>query len=187
MLRLIFFLVVGPLALVLSGCAGPVNSYVPYKASNYDPAFLGYGAKKGGIFTEITNPPFPDQQAATDQIITRTLEESHFGPPVNFYVDPALQQGSPYRVRLAFSPAQNANADRLCRGEQVPVAEYPEQIRVMAAFCTSDYRYTSTVAWIPRVESPDDPTFTQLMRQVGVQIFPPRSEPRDPGNFILFQ
>ncbi|MEM7168868.1 MAG: hypothetical protein AAF530_01765 [Pseudomonadota bacterium] len=171
----------------LAGCIGPVNSYAPYQASNYRPVFLGYAAKKGGIYTNVSDAPFPSETTARDQVITRTLEESHFGPPVSFYVDPALQQGSPYRVELAFNPAINASADKLCQSSEVPRSDYPDQIRVMAAFCNSDYLLTSTVAWIPRVDNPADPTFTQLMRQVGVQIFPPQGDIRDRNPFIIFE
>ncbi len=175
----------GPLAgtalLALSACSDLVISNPGITSETYTPQLLGYAANAGGMFVDVTGTPFPDAQAETNRVIEDALGRAHFGPTLPFFTEKPADYRSPYRVAMVFSPAPNANADRLCRGDTVPVAEDPGDTTVLAAFCNGTERLTSTRSWITAPAGPNDPAFDNLIRQTGIQLFPPDNFKRRGG------
>ncbi|MEM7168867.1 MAG: hypothetical protein AAF530_01760 [Pseudomonadota bacterium] len=167
--------------LIMAGCAGQVVSNQGIISDNYDPKTLGYAATRGGVFVDIQGDPFPGAEAQSNQVITESLGRAHFGPKVDFFTEKPADYRSPYRIAMVFGPAKNTNGDRLCRGDDIPLSIEPGETTVLAAFCNGEKRLTSTRAWVTQPSGPTDPAFDNLIRQVGVQLLPPRRQPKDRG------
>jgi hypothetical protein len=169
--RFVFALLAGA---ALSACAGgtPVISY-SYVVEHYDPEMLGYPASRGGLYTEVVGNPFKADKAALDTRVTEAFEAAHFGPPLDFVTEKPAADAA-YHVVVLFNPARHANAARLCSSADRPQASRaPGEVGVMAAFCSSGSRISSTVGRVGGAQGPDDPAFGRLLAQVGLSLFPP--------------
>jgi hypothetical protein len=169
--RLVLVLLAGA---ALSACAGmPVINY-SYVAEHYEPELLGYPASRGGLYTEVVGNPFKADKAALDTRVTEAFEAAHFGPVLDFVTEKPAGDDPAYRVVVLFNPARHANAARLCSSADRPQSgRAPGEVGVMAAFCSSDSRISSTVGRVSGAQALDDPAFGRLLAQVGLSLFPP--------------
>lgn len=173
------------LAGALAACGGSLVNY-SYVSDNYHPYELSYSARKGGMLTEITGNPFPTDKAALDRTVTKNLEDSHFGPKLSFFTEPPGEYRSPYRVVVLFNPAPHANGSKLCSRTDRPQAEWGQEIKVLASYCSSDSRINTTAGSLAGATGPDDPAFQQLMRQVSLNLFPPAPNNRGDRDSAFF-
>ena len=169
----------GAAALLLTACADTAvldNSYV---SDAYNPYLLSYAAKRGGMMTEIVGNPFAVNKEEVDRSVTDTFRDHHFGPELDFIATPSDvatgDEREAFRVVVLFNPAINANPARLCETPARPQEPAPDRVAVLAAFCSTDTRVTSATGSVTGVTSPDDPAFKRLMRQLALELFPPRS------------
>ncbi len=172
------------LAGALAACGGSFINY-SYVSDNYRPYELSYAAGKGGMLTEITGNPFAANKAALDRTVTKNLEDSHFGPDLPFFTEPRAENTSPYRVVVLFNPAPNANGVKLCSKAERPQGEWGKAVGVLASFCSSESRISTASGSLAGASGPDDPAFQQLMRQVALNLFPPRSNNQNDRDFEI--
>lgn len=173
------------LAGTLAACGGSLINY-SYVSDNYQPYELSYAAGRGGMLTEVVGNPFAADKAALDRSVTRNLEESHFGPELPFFTEAPEGFRSSYRVVVLFNPAPHANGAKLCRDAERPQGEWGQAVGVLASFCSSDSRITTASGSLAGAAGPEDPAFQQLMRQVALNLFPPRSNNQNDRDDILF-
>lgn len=158
----------------LSACA--VNSITqPAYLGTFDPKTLGYIAGKGPLYTVIVGNPFPASDEEVGRVITSTMVGAHFGPKIEFTTERDATNPSPYRVVIVFNPSQGVDPRALCRNSQQPTDPTAGSLRVMAALCASKYRETSLSGSIAAVNSPDHAAFRALIRQMTVELLPPRN------------
>ncbi len=184
-LRVSFNVLLGGLLLAggLTACAGgAVDS--PYTGT-YDPSMLRYVAGKGDLYTQVVGNPFEAPKDEVERAVTGTMFGSHFGPDVRFNTTRDPGNTSPYSVVLLFNPAPSVTAIQLCEDPDPRLATAASGItRVMLAFCASGYRESSVTGRISGVTDPNDAAFRALIRQMTVQLFPPRSlDPNGGGDF----
>ncbi len=75
-----------------------------------------------------------------------------------------------------FNPAPRVTAVRLCEDPDPQLATATSgQTRVMLVFCSSGYRETSVTGRISGVTDPDDAAFRALIRQMTMELFPPKN------------
>lgn len=165
---------VGVMASALAACSGSVVNY-NYVSENYSPYELSYSAGRGGMLTEVTGNPFDAPKASLDRRVTKSLEDHHFGPELPFFTEPPEGFSSTYRVVVLFNPAPNANGAKLCSHPERPQSERVEGVGLLASYCASGSRITTVAASLRDARGPDDPAFTNLMRQVSLNLFPPQS------------
>ncbi len=163
------------LAGMLAACSGGSLINYSYVSDNYQPYELSYAAGKGGMLTEVVGNPFASGKEALDRRVTKSFEESHFGPELPFFTKAPGEYRSPYRVVVLFNPAPHANGAQLCSRPDRPQGPWGQAIGVLASFCASDSRITTAAGSLAGASGPDDPAFQQLMRQVALNLFPPRS------------
>jgi hypothetical protein len=162
----------------LSACAGPgpggLRVGQQYVDASYDPAALGFAQSRGGIRLEIAGAPFGGDPTVFAERVGGLLEESHFGPEVDFLVAPAEGFDSPYRVALIYDAPLSTSAPQLCRGALPEIAAQADDgMRIVAAYCLGGERVTSAVVEVGPLNGPDDPAFAQATRALGLALFPP--------------
>ena len=165
----------------LTACAGGAVD-TAYNGT-YDPSMLRYVAGKGALYTQIVGNPFNASKDKVESVVTGTMFGAHFGPDVRFSTKRDPDNTSPYSVVLLFNPAPSVTAIQLCEdpGPQLATAA-SGQTRVMLAFCASGYRESSVTGRISGVTDPDDAAFRGLIRQMTMQLFPPKNpEPNGGG------
>jgi hypothetical protein len=171
---------------LISACS-PVVTRPAYVDSSYEPSILSYASKEGPVYTEVIGSPFAGEAGQVDRVITEALKEAQFsGRQLDFTTQRPQDYRSPYRVVLLFNPAPNANAAKICANPEQPQNEgTPGEVMVMVAFCNGDTRVSSTAGYASPATTADAPAFGQLIRQVAMDIFPPRSFQRrsDPADF----
>ncbi len=165
-------------ALVLAGgltaCTGGIVD-TPYTGT-YDPSMLRYVAGKGDLYTQIVGNPFNASKDKVESVVTGTMFGAHFGPDVRFSTTRDPDNTSPYSVVLLFNPAPSVTAIQLCADPDPQLATAASgQTRVMLAFCASGYRESSVTGRVAGVTDPNDAAFRALIRQMTVQLFPPRN------------
>ena len=180
-------LVGGGMAAGLAACGGAPTIAYTYTSDNYSPRDLGYAAARGGMLTEVTGNPFDAPKAALDERVTRTMEESHFGPELDFFTEPPEGYSSAYRVVVLFNPAPGANGAKLCSSPARPQAQREGSVGVLASLCSTDTRINTAGGSLAGATGPDDPAFQHFMRQLSLELFPPQSPfGRDPSDFTIF-
>ena len=158
----------------LTACAGGIVD-TPYTGT-YDPSMLRYVAGKGDLYTQIVGNPFNTSKDKVESVVTGTMFGAHFGPNVRFSTTRDPDNTSPYSVVLLFNPAPSVTAIQLCADPDPQLATAASgQTRVMLAFCASGYRESSVTGRVAGVTDPNDAAFRALIRQMTVQLFPPRN------------
>ena len=170
---------VGTIAVLLSACSQTSLLNYSYLSDNYNPYLLNYAAKRGGMVTEIVGNPFGGARDAFEESVTRSFEDHHFGPELDFIATPSAEatgkEREALRVVVLFNPAPNANSAKLCSNPDRPQAPATDRVSVLAAFCSTDTRVSSARGSVGGANSPDDPAFKDLMKQVALELFPPKA------------
>ena len=107
--------------------------------------------------------------------MTGTMFGSHFGPDVRFNTARDPENTSPYRVVVMLNPGQGVTPTKLCENSQQPSAPASGTIRVMLAFCAGHYRETSVRGRVAAVSDPNHAAFRGLIRQMTIELFPPKN------------
>ena len=158
----------------LTACAGGIVD-TPYTGT-YDPSMLRYVAGKGDLYTQIVGNPFNTSKDKVESVVTGTMFGAHFGPDVRFSTTRDPDNTSPYSVVLLFNPAPSVTAIQLCADPDPQLATATSgQTRVMLAFCASGYRESSVTGGVAGVTDPNEAACRALIRQMTVQLFPPRN------------
>jgi len=160
------------------------TSYYP----GYTPTVLNYAATNGGMLIQVRGNPF--EQATEGQLeseIARVMASSHFGPRLPFITTVPDDSASPYRVVVVFDPAQTVSSYKVCDGRQDSAAERPEgMVRVHAVLCANDKPLTAVSGQARNVETPGDAKFRQLIGQMSILLFPPKTDRGDQNDRDAF-
>lgn len=157
----------------LAACAGGTvgSAYL----GTFDPSMLRYAAGKGAMYTEVVGNPFNAPKEEVERVVTGTMFGSHFGPDLRFSTKRDPENPSPYRVVVMFNPGRGVTASKLCMDSQQPSRAATATLRVMLAFCSSGYQETSVTGRVAGVDDPNDSSFRSLIRQMTMQLFPPKN------------
>jgi len=167
-----------------SASIAPVTYY-----PGYTPTVLNYAASQGGMLTVVMGNPFEQADASSvESEITAVMARSHFGPRLPFITTAPEGFASPYRVVVLLDSARHITPYKVCgdySGE--PEATGRATIHVQTVLCANDKPLSSATARVSGVTSPSDPKFRQLIGQMSILLFPPRSEsgPRRNGDLFL--
>ena len=181
-MKLRTFLLIGGLLTLAPACAMSDVVIAPtFYYPGYTPTVLSYAATKGGMLTEVRGNPF--EQATQEQLeseIARVMASSHFGPILPFITTAPDDFASPYRVVVVFDPAQTVSSYKVCDGRQDSAADRPEGVvRVHAVLCANEKPLTAVSGQARNVETPGDAKFRQLIGQMSILLFPPKSDRGD--------
>ncbi len=157
----------------LAACAG--GTVGSADLGTFDPSMLRYAAGKGAMYTEVVGNPFNAPKEEVERVVTGTMFGSHFGPDVRFSTKRDPENPSPYRVVVMFNPGRGVTASKLCMDSQQPSRAATATLRVMLAFCSSGYQETWVTGRIAGVDDPNDASFRSLIRQMTMQLFPPKN------------
>jgi hypothetical protein len=176
--------------LTLGACAEGALDPPDYRGSN--PSAISGAAAEGGMHVQIAGNPFETNPEVLDDVVSRGLEASHFGPRVAFYTTLPEDVKGTYRVRMIFDAPINLGGRELC-GEfydEISKAEIdPGSGRMVAAFCMGRQYQATLRGTPPRTNSPEDPAFRKFISQTGLTLFPPPSllqQERGGRNAIIF-
>jgi hypothetical protein len=133
---------------------------------------LNYAAGQGAMKTEIIGNPFDGPKDDLDRVVTGGLTRSHFGPELAFATSVSPENRSPYRVVLVFNPTRDYSSGDICGATAQATEPGGDRVRVKAAFCSADRAATYTAASVSGVAKPTDPRFRELIRQLGMALFP---------------
>lgn len=172
------------LAALVAGCAGAVIVQ-PTAVSDYRPSMLNYAASQGAMKTEVIGNPFDGPKEDLDRAVTGVLTQSHFGPELTFATSVSPDNRSPYRTVLVFSPTLDHTSGTICGAPGRATQARGDRIRVMAAFCSADRAVTHTRGSVAGATGPTDGRFRALIRQLGLELFPPRDSNRENDREIL--
>ena len=163
------------LALGLAACGGPVTRPA-YVYDAYDLTVLNGPAGQGGMAAYVVGEPFPGQQAALNRAVEHALTHQRFGPefPVTTQPSPELAD-SAYKAVLVFDPPTQWDPYGICKHGELPESRgrSGDAVEVLAIFCEGHRRMTSTIGSIAAADSPDDPRFRALLKQIALTLFPP--------------
>jgi hypothetical protein len=175
-------------SLGLPGCQSPVisqTSYDLYFRSGVVSEF-GYAAPGGEMPVAVVGNPFPIEKPRVDQAVVDAMQGHNYGPRVRFVNGPSASARPGYVVVMMLDAAPDMSADALCVDERRPAfmpRNRAERTTLLAAFCGgSDAR---SWAWSsgPRIDSPDDPLFAQMVAQSTFMMLPPRDDDFGTGDF----
>ncbi len=181
-MKLRTFLLIGGLLALAPACAMSDVVVAPtFYYPGYTPTVLIYAATKGGMLTQVRGNPF--EQVTDEQLereIARVMASSHFGPRLPFITTAPDDFASPYRVVVVFDPAQTVSSYKVCDGRQDSAADRPEGVvRVHAVLCANEKPLTAVSGQARNVETPGDAKFRQLIGQMSILLFPPKSDRGD--------
>ena len=160
----------------IAGSAG-ASGIISYSklGYSYSPRDIAYAGGPGELWTEVAGNPFSTGQADFDQAVTRAMYGAHFGPPTKFTTTPGPTARRVFHVRLVFNGIATDDA-HICLGP--PPAIPPSQsgdIVLYAAFCQEAESLSFLRAAGDGFSGPNDPEFTDFMRQVTMKLFPPQN------------
>ena len=167
---------VAALGLLAAGCNGQGLTVVRPVTHDYayTPQFVNDLAQYGAVPTEVVGNPFDARKERLDEVVTQTVRTAHFGQDLDFTTTPPADSLSPYRLVVLFNPARNARPERLCSDSNQPTAAAEDRVAVMMAFCSSDYRISSTVGSRGGVSGVEDPGFRDLLAGTVTVLLPPQ-------------
>ena len=138
---------------------------------------FGIGApgvvNKGIIITTLADPHERDLSA--EDVAEQVGDSLKVVAGIDaFTTTPPAGSVSPYRLVVLFNPARNARPERLCSDSNQPTAAAPDRVAVMMAFCSSDYRISSTVGSRGGVSGVEDPGLRDLLASTVSVLLPPQ-------------
>jgi hypothetical protein len=143
------------------------SSYIPGEHHLYGPTIQTF--VRGGPFSGLQQP------ASTDAVLA-DMQDGGF--PQTFFTTETVGR-SPYRVLMVFSPAPNANLDRLCEMDARELATLPAaagtgdaRVGLAAAFCRSDKLMGGAIGSIPVAVATNDPAVKGSIQAFVRQMFP---------------
>lgn len=172
-------------AVLLGGCAegrvGGGKIDFTRVDSSWSRSDFAYAAAGRDLTTEILGNPFGGvSQNDFEQAVTAAMQGAHFGPATNFTTTPGESARPLFRVRMLWNGPTSTSGARLC--EDTPVQgggpEAGGRVRLIAAFCRGGRASTYLMGSVDGVRGPDDPRFTEFVREATMALFPPRD-----GNF----
>ncbi len=171
------FAISAALAAVVGACAQ--GSMVQNATiGSYQPSMLNYAASQGAMKVDIIGNPFDGPKEDLERVVTGELTRAHFGPALDFATSVSPDNRSPYRVVLVFNPASDYSSGTICDTPGRATEPSDDRIRVKAAFCSADRAATYTAGRVPVTSRPSDARFRQLIRQLGLALFPLRDPTR---------
>ncbi|MFO1059534.1 MAG: hypothetical protein U1E53_21510 [Dongiaceae bacterium] len=173
------------LVILLAACT-PGSGIIAHRTVDYAYTFDELTSKPS-LPLEIRGNPFAAPPERLAGVLSATMYDAHFGPPVAF-VPAAGDVPLPYAVRLLFNGPIASDHLHFCLGPPPPVAPAPGQrpVRLLAGFCRDGLALTYLTAELPAADGPDDPRFVAFVRMVTMALFPTDNpELRDRGCLYL--
>lgn len=171
--------------LALAACGGPVTSPA-YVDGAYQPNILNYVASRGGMPVTLVGAPFAGDPERVAEVVTATMETSHFGQRFPFFVEKPENFSSPYHMVVIFDAALGVGPASICGNPDQPHAVDEGRLKVMMALCNGDRRLTSTYGSIAQPDGPESAGFRRLIAQATTETLPP-FDTRDPNRNDRFR
>lgn len=160
---------------LVAACEEAPRSTVTYARGDMEP-FLADIAARGPLLVETMDTGFTEDHGTISTMVAMTIARGIHGRVIQATPDATQAGRTDFRVRVMFDAPQNANANRLCRGQMpAPVAD-PHRLHVLAAFCREDELFVSVIGSLPRPQTLTHDSVGRLLTQMGRQMF----DRRDP-------
>ena len=162
----------------LAACTGVTVSRVD-RANQYNPfeaAAAGGGDRQMRVV--VLGNPFDTPQAELEGAVIAAMQDTNFGVPLNFALDPANPDTSrPFRVVMAFNPDGLRDPGKLCEATDGLKTASPADGRVtlMAAFCSKESYLSHAIARAGDVGGTGSKTFGDMIFQLTASLFPSRN------------
>ena len=167
MLRALASAALAVLTLVASAACSRVLVSYSDSRNFYSPAYFSYVAGRGPVPAVVYNAPFGDAAVAT------RIPPPAFAHKATFVAARGPEWLAHDRIVLAFNPEPGTDVTQLCRATEMPGAAGRSRLDVLAVLCRGTYPTSHAVLSAPATQSPDDPTFRELLSQVSLAVFPP--------------
>lgn len=160
------------LPLALGACGTRVVADEP--TAVYSRSEVGYGFGDRDARVRVIGNPFPVPKPVLERTVTDAMQNKALGIRTHFTTTPDDTARPDYWVVMAFNPARDVLAARLCGAETLATAP-PDggPVVVEAAVCRPG-AMTSATGWIDEVTGVDDPRFRQLIGDLTFALFPIR-------------
>jgi len=182
------------LALLLAACTssspGSVSSlgsgtvHWTYYDSSYTPIRdISDAGGSGQLLTQIMGNPFNVDQEQFDNAVTDAMYGAHFGQPTHFTAAPAGDFKRIFYVRLGFGGPNPLSINTICTIPPAPPERNPTangSVSLSAAFCEEGRVVTYLEASGSGYTGPNDPRFTEFIKNVTFGLFPPKN-PTNPN------
>ncbi|MGB0626116.1 MAG: hypothetical protein ACPGQ5_06060 [Alphaproteobacteria bacterium] len=161
----------------LAACTGVTVSRVDH-AIQYNPfeaAAAGGGDRQMRVV--VLGNPFDTPQAELEGAVIAAMQDTNFGVPLNFALDPANPDTSrPFRVVMAFNPDGLRDPGKLCEATDVKTASPTDgRVTLMAAFCSKESYLSHAIARAGDVGGTGSKTFGDMIFQLTASLFPSRN------------
>lgn len=161
----------------LAACTGVTVSRVDH-ANQYNPfeaAAAGGGDRQMRVV--VLGNPFDTPQAELEGAVIAAMQDTNFGVPLNFALDPANPDTSrPFRVVMAFNPDGLRDPGKLCEATDVKTASPTDgRVTLMAAFCSKESYLSHAIARAGDVGGTGSKTFGDMIFQLTASLFPSRN------------
>ncbi|MEK9831995.1 MAG: hypothetical protein VW453_05310 [Rhodospirillaceae bacterium] len=161
----------------LAACTGVTVSRVDH-ANQYNPfeaAAAGGGDRQMRVV--VLGNPFDTPQAELEGAVIAAMQDTNFGVPLNFALDPANPDTSrPFRVVMAFNPDGLRDPGKLCEATDVKTASPTDgRVTLMAAFCSKESYPSHAIARAGDVGGTGSKTFGDMIFQLTASLFPSRN------------
>ena len=162
------------LALPIAGSA-PASAYTIKSADiigSYTPEDAGHGARRGrDLPAVIVGNPFPAPPEAVAQAVSLGMRDGGRGPSMSGR-DAAL---APQRVIWQLGGGTRTGSEICDRRNPFGLGTGGSGPDVIATYCRGDSAMTQVHGSIDQVGDPNDPEFVNFIRQMTVNLFPPRN------------
>ncbi len=125
----------------------------------------------------VLGNPFDTPQAELEGAVIAAMQDTNFGVPLNFALDPANPDTSrPFRVVMAFNPDGLRDPGKLCEATDVKTASPTDgRVTLMAAFCSKESYLSHAIARAGDVGGTGSETFGDMIFQLTASLFPSRN------------
>lgn len=162
------------LCLPLLGAA-PASAYTIKSAEiigSYTPEDAGHGARRGrDLPAVIVGNPFPAPPEVVAQAVSQGMRDGGRGPAMSPQ-DAAL---APQRVIWQLGGGTRTGQDICDRRNPAGLGTGGAGPDVVATYCRGDSAMTQVHGSMGQMQDPNDPEFVNFIRQMTVNLFPPRN------------
>ena len=165
----------------LAGCANAVIVGQADTAPGYSLTELAAaGSGENELRVIVDGDPFGAGAAATGTATVAAMQGNVIGTPVKFALDPVRERRPPTRVMVYFNPRNMVGGESICapNGAVSGAAGAGGELRVIAAWCQTDFKISSVSGRTNGVTGLNSPKFRALLAGVTQSLFPQRDELR---------
>ena len=160
----------GLLLVPICASAAVIGGFYYYPQYDYAEFFAATDGRNFQVI--LAGDPFPgvDPNTAARELLP-VLQAAKPRPALTFTYDAPVERPRPdYRLVLIFDPANDLNADTVCKGSTRLQPGRPGIFYLYAVYCRNDQVLSYTTAWTP-ASGPTDPRIGELFRELFQVVF----------------